>query len=80
MCEGGKHVPLQASGLLMNSVESTDFDPYIKLSHVWGLLLSWGLVLQFATVATLQMALQVITAGCLFSFYSTCGSEPRKAT
>lgn len=41
---------LQASdlSLWMNSMESADFDSYIKL------LISWGLVVQFATVATLQ--------------------------
>lgn len=38
----------------MNSIESADFDPYIKLLPVWAQLVSRGLVLQFAPVVTLQ--------------------------
>lgn len=48
--EGWRWVPLWASDLSLwtNSMESADLDSYIKL------LVSWGLVVQFATVATLQ--------------------------
>lgn len=48
--KGWRWVPLPVSdlSLYMNSLESADFDSYIKL------LVSWGLVEQFATMATLQ--------------------------
>lgn len=51
-------MPLQTRGLtvfalLANFMESADFGPYQKLLPVWGVLVSWGLALQFAAVATL---------------------------
>lgn len=75
---------LQAAGLrvltlLMNSTESADFDPCIKVLPVWGSLVSWGLGLQFATVAP-PVAPRVITAGCLFGLSFTCGSMLWNAT
>lgn len=56
LCDGCGECLLRfaALALLINSMESADFDPYVRVLPVWGRLVSWGLGLQFPAVATLQ--------------------------
>ena len=56
LCDGCGECLLRfaALALLINSMESADFDPYVRVLPVWGRLVSWGLGLHFPTVATLQ--------------------------
>lgn len=62
----------------MNSVESADFERYIKRLPVWGPLASRELVLQFATGQP-PKALRVITTGRLLSLSSAHASMPGNA-
>ena len=80
LCEGCGECLLRfaALALLINSLESADFDPYIRVLPVWGRLVSWGLGLQFPTVATLQRLpghYRRLTQPFLHR-----GSQPRNAT